>query len=136
MSADPFISQPPLRFRGITDSLALSHLEGSECCLIHADNPLSGSRGVYLNPNVRVGYSGPAYDAVNPISNWLSLWQGFWALWDNRFRRWTSTPFFKEWVVRRRVKRWKADDKHNQEPGEFCLINEMQVLVENGWAHV
>lgn len=136
MSADPFISKPPLRFRGIADSLAHYHLEGSECCLIHADNPLSGSRGVYLNPNVRVGYNGPAYDAVNPINNWLSTWQAFWAIWENRLRRWTSTPVFKEWVVQRRVQRWKAGHERNQEPGEFCLINEMQVLIENGWAHV
>jgi len=136
MSAEPFISWPYLRFRGITDSLAISHLEGSECCLIHADNPLSSSKGVYLNPNVRVGYNTPAYDAVHPTSNWISLSQIFWALWENRLRRWTTTPLFKEWVVQRRVRRWEAQDKHNQEPGRFCLINEMQVLVENGWAHV
>lgn len=136
MTIDPFISKPPLRFRGISDSLALSHLEGSECCLVHADNPLSRSKGVYMNPQVRVGYTGPAYEAVHPISNWLSVWDSYWALWKNRLQRWTTTPFFKEWVVRKRVQRWKALDNHNQEPGEFCLINEMQVLVYNGWAHV
>jgi hypothetical protein len=31
----------PLRFRGISDSLAKYHLEASECCLIHFDNPLT-----------------------------------------------------------------------------------------------
>src|SRR5438270_8111059 len=36
--ADPFYRDPPLSFRGIPDSLAIHHLEGSECCLIHADN--------------------------------------------------------------------------------------------------
>lgn len=136
MSAVPFVSPNPLRFRAIPDSLALFHLEGSECCLIHADNPLSATKGVYLNPNVRVGYSGPAYNAVHPAHNWLSFWRILVALWENRLRCWTTTPIFKEWLVRSRVHRWKAQDKQNQEPGEFCLINEMQVLVENGWAHV
>jgi hypothetical protein len=34
------------------------------------------------------------------------------------------------------VKYWESSRKQNHEPGGFCLINEMQVLVENGWAHV
>ena len=51
--ADPFYKSPPLSFRGIPDSLAVHHLEGSECCLIHADNELSTVKGVWLNPNVR-----------------------------------------------------------------------------------
>ncbi|BAE60536.1 unnamed protein product [Aspergillus oryzae RIB40] len=51
MDAAPFYQHPPLKFRGISDSLAKSHLEGSECCLIHADNPLSREKGVWLNPN-------------------------------------------------------------------------------------
>ncbi|EAQ87609.1 hypothetical protein CHGG_04228 [Chaetomium globosum CBS 148.51] len=54
-----------LRFRGIPDSLAALHLEASECCLIHADNPGSRTRGVYVNPAVRVGYNRLAYDAVH-----------------------------------------------------------------------
>ncbi|KAJ4396833.1 hypothetical protein N0V93_001055 [Gnomoniopsis smithogilvyi] len=53
--AAPFYGEEPLRFRAIPDSLADFHLEGSECCLIHADNPLSAreSSGVWLNPNRR-----------------------------------------------------------------------------------
>lgn len=54
MDASAFYDQN-LTFRGIPDDLASLHLEGSECCLIHADNPLSHSKGVFLNPNVRVG---------------------------------------------------------------------------------
>ncbi|OAQ97990.1 hypothetical protein LLEC1_03544 [Akanthomyces lecanii] len=77
MPADPFVSPTKLRFRGIPDSLALQHLEGSECCLIHADNPLSKTLGA-----------------------------------------------------------WQKEDSARHEPGVFCLINEMQVLAENGWAHV
>lgn len=138
MPADPFVSSSqPLRFRGISDSLALFHLEGSECCLIHADNPLSATKGVYLNPRVRVAYNSPAYDAVHPAHHWLSSsWRILMALWENRLRRWTTTPWFKQWVVSRRVGRLKSTDQHHYEPGEFCLIDEMQVLVVNGWAHV
>ncbi|OAA60973.1 polysaccharide export protein [Niveomyces insectorum RCEF 264] len=60
---------PPLVFRGVDDSLAALHLEASECCLIHADNPLaaapsSAGGGVWLNPNVRVAYSVPVYQQV------------------------------------------------------------------------
>jgi hypothetical protein len=64
--ADPFYKDPPLRFRGISDSLAAYHLEGSECCLIHADNELSTAKGIWLNPNVRVLYNPEADKAVNP----------------------------------------------------------------------
>ncbi|PYI06502.1 hypothetical protein BO78DRAFT_116139 [Aspergillus sclerotiicarbonarius CBS 121057] len=136
MPIDPFVSTPPLRFRAISDSLAQSHLEGSECCLIHADNPLSQAMGVYLNPRVRVGYNPAAYAAVHPTGAWLSLQHVTLALWENRLRRWMTTPSLKQLVVRRRISRWQDDHAGEEEPGEFCLINEMQVLADNGWAHV
>lgn len=138
MPAEPFVSSSALRFRGITDSLATHHLEGSECCLIHADNPLSKTRGVFLNPRVRVGYNLPAYQATHPADGsepWLSVWDIFIGLWANRLRRWVTFSFDR-WVVRRRVGQWEKEGLGNREPGEFCLINEMQVLVDNGWAHV
>jgi hypothetical protein len=136
MPTEPFISSSKLRFRGIPDSLAEHHLEGCECCLIHADNPLSKTRGVYLNPHVRVGYNLPAYQAVHPEQGaWVSTWQIFSGLWINRIMRWASAPF-DSWVVRRRVAAWEKEGMGRREPGEFCLINEMQVLVERGWAHV
>lgn len=94
MLAGPFLTDPPLRFRGIPDSLAQFHLEGSECYLIHADNPLSTHKGIYINPLVRVGYSDPAYAAVHPTSNWLSPVRILWGLWMNRLRRWTSSTWF------------------------------------------
>lgn len=136
MPTEPFLSDRPLRFRGISDSLALQHLEGSECCLIHADNPLSNTRGVFVNPNVRVGYNELAYHKVHPATAWVGLQNVAVSLWENRLRRWTTTPFLKKLVVRRRVNSWKAESDGRLEPGEFCLINEMQVLVANGWAHV
>lgn len=49
----------------IPDSLAqYHHLEASECCTIHYDNPLTSSLGVWINPAVRVAYSAMAYNAV------------------------------------------------------------------------
>ncbi|KAJ5619164.1 hypothetical protein N7510_003148 [Penicillium lagena] len=136
MPAGPFYAKSPLRFRGIPDSLASAHLEGSECCLIHADNRLSKYLGIYLNPRVRVGYNGDAYDAVNPTGKWLSRWQILRGLWSNRLRRWTSSPLPKEMAIRNRVEKWAAQSEHNHEPGVFCLVNEMQVLHPRGWAHV
>lgn len=136
MPATPFVSSPPLRFRAVPDSLSLSHLEGSECCLIHADNPLSQLHGVYLNPQVRVGYNPEAYAAVHPTRAWLSLQNLAVALWENRIRRWTTSSYFKMQVVRSRVAKWEKDHPQQRESGDFCLINEMQVLVANGWAHV
>jgi hypothetical protein len=137
MPAEPFISSTPLRFRAIPDSLAIFHLEGSECCLIHADNPLSAQKGVYLNPNVRVGYDGSSFETVRPIRYWLSFWRIARGLWENRLRRWTTLSIFtKESVVRKRVRKWKNLSKQNHEHGDFCLIDEMQVLVAAGWIHV
>lgn len=136
MPATPFTASPPLRFRGIPDSLAESHLEGSECCLLHADNPLSSQKGIYLNPLVRVGYSGPAYVAVNPILQWLTprtILQGLWA---NRLRRWTDLTWIKEKIVQSRISHWVALSEQNREPGPFCIINEMQILHPRGWNHV
>ncbi|EKG11785.1 hypothetical protein MPH_11281 [Macrophomina phaseolina MS6] len=50
MSAAPFYTKlSPLRFRALEDSLARQHAEASECCLVHADNPYSAAKGVYVN---------------------------------------------------------------------------------------
>lgn len=125
-----------LMFRGIDDTLAEKHLEGSECCLIHDDNLESEERGVYLNPNVRVGYNSAAYRAVHPPGSWVSYWEIWLGLWKNRLYRWFTTPMFKEWVRRRHLRAWEHDHPDLSEEGSFCLVNEMQVLVENGWAHV
>ena len=138
MPAAPFVSASnPLQFRAIDDSLARHHLEGSECCLIHADNPLSQTFGVYLNPHVRVGYNLDAYEATHPASSgaWVSTLDIFLGLWKNRVKRWTVFTL-EGTVMRWRVARWKKERPENNEPGIFCLINEMQVLAENGWAHV
>jgi hypothetical protein len=136
MPSKPFTPAIGLKFRGIDDSLALYHLEGSECCLIHADNPESHSKGVFLNPKVRVGYNQWAYEQANPGGGWISFWQIIRGLWENRLRRWMTTPWFKEWVVNRRLSSWRRKNPGVEEPGRVCLVNEMQVLVENGWKHL
>lgn len=137
MDATPFYNKTSfLRFRGIPDSLALSHLEASECCLIHADNYLTDHKGVWVNPKVRVGYSGPAYDLVHQPELWLTASDIFHGLWENRFRRWTTTSWFKRRLVKSRVRSWSKKEGHSTERGIHCVINEMQVLIWNGWAHV
>lgn len=141
MDAMPFYSSAKERglvFRGIPDSLAEHHLEGSECCLIHADNPYSWKKGVWLNPNVRVGYNQPAYDSVHGSGSgpWLSSVAMMYGTWMNRILCWTSTPWFQDRIVLRQLAQWKQQSLKNMEPGEFCLVNEMQVLISNGWAHV
>ena len=134
--AAPFYDAHPLQFRGISDSLAAYHLEGSECCLVHADNALTSTRGVWLNPNVRVGYSLEAYDAVHPGTLWPSVAESVKGLWKTRLMSWFSTTFFKSSRVQHRLKQWRYKNSGRLEPGVMCLINEMQVLIENGWAHV
>ncbi|KAL8879191.1 MAG: hypothetical protein Q9198_003151 [Flavoplaca austrocitrina] len=135
--AAPFYHTPALRFRGIPDSLAQYHLEGSECCLIHADNPLTLERGVWLNPMVRVAYNPQAYERVHEVNAWPRIADSFVGLWRNRFRRWVTPTFHKRWKIRSRLDRWTTKglgEVSNRE--STCLINEMQVLVTNGWAHV
>jgi hypothetical protein len=144
MDASPFYSSTtrPLRFRGASDSLAEFHLEGSECCLIHTDNPLSASKGVWLNPSVRVGYNAQAYDAVHSKGSRANTWVGTASVlhgsWENRILRWFTTTWFEESTVRKRIRNWRRSATHDsrEEGGAACLVNEMQVLVSNGWAHV
>lgn len=134
--AAPFYEPNPLQFRGISDSLAAHHLEGSECCLIHADNPLTSTHGVWLNPDVRVGYSPQAYDAVHPGALWPSMTESMAGVWKTRLASWLTTTLFKASRINGRLKKWRQADPGRTEPGKQCLINEMQTLIENGWAHV
>ncbi len=138
LKADPFYASPPLRFRAVSDSLAKQHLEGSECCLIHAD--YRKTHGVWLNPNVRVGYKPEAYEAVNPQDGrfWPTWREKVKGVWLNRLARWFAWPrrAAEKLLVIRRVREWEAAHEGNHEEALHCLINEMQVLVENGWQHV
>jgi hypothetical protein len=140
LKAEPFYDPTPLRFRGISDSLAKYHLEGSECCLIHVDysHKVKDSQGVWVNPNVRVGYWRESYDAVNPSSGiWPGAGEKVRGLWANRLARWLG--WFgrrsEAWTVQHRLTQW-TDEHGETENGAACLINEMQVLFESGWEHV
>ena len=152
----------PLAFRGIDDSLADLHLEGSECCLIHADNPLTAQMGVWLNPSVRVGYDAAAYEAVRasaapaPTTATTAMTTvvtapgrrypgAFWTIvggWSNRLNRWHAgvQSALEARTVRGRLERWRAETPGaaaaRYEPGEACLINEMQIMWSNGWMHL
>jgi hypothetical protein len=139
--AAPFYTNPALQFRGIDDSLADLHLEGSECCLIHADNHLTPKKGVWLNPNVRVGYSPEAYAYIRtnrfPTPFWTVV--GAWA---NRLMSWRASlqSSVEARTVRKRLDQWMDETPKGGvprfEPGEACLINEMQIMWMNGWKHL
>ncbi|KAK5133443.1 hypothetical protein LTR08_007685 [Meristemomyces frigidus] len=136
--AAPFYhSERPLAFRGIADDLAEAHLEGSECCLVHADNALSSSKGVWVNPHVRVGYNGTAYEAVNPANgaSWLSSLDIATGLWRNRMGRWLRALHMTDTTVQQRLQTWQSQALDRRELGAFCLIDEMQIMLWNGWGH-
>lgn len=144
--AAPFYADPPLRFRATPDSLADLHLEASECCLIHADNVVGpqAAKGVWLNPNVRVGYSPSAYRAVQgrqgekfpgPFTTVVGAWTNRWLRCRGRV-----SEYFESATVRKRLERWWAetpgDEPNSKEPGVTCLINEKQIMWLNGWRHI
>ncbi|KAL2853885.1 cryptococcal mannosyltransferase 1-domain-containing protein [Aspergillus pseudoustus] len=126
MATEAFYSSLGIQFRGVPDGLAEFRLEASECCLIHADNILSGRRGVYLNPFVRVGQDAPRNPAAHPLSSWFSTWEIFESVWENRLRRWFSFPNMARWPLRRRLSRWESEDDNHKERGDFCLIKAVQ----------
>ncbi|KAL3466795.1 cryptococcal mannosyltransferase 1-domain-containing protein [Aspergillus heterothallicus] len=126
MATEAFYSTSGIRFRGVPDGLAEAQLEASECCLIHADNVLSGRRGVYLNPFVRVGYDSTTNPTTHPINSWLTTWEIIESVWENRLRRWFTFPSLARWPLRRRVSGWESQDEKHKERGDFCLMNEIQ----------
>lgn len=127
----------PLRFRAINDTLAQSFVEASECCLVHYDNPLSASKGVWMNPDVRVAYSRARYDAVHPPSGWPSPA----AITFGRFFFWFTTVLKENArhaeVIDRRYKAWTQKSKLNMEIGSDCLSKQMMVISEKGkWKEI
>ncbi|KAL5045478.1 cryptococcal mannosyltransferase 1-domain-containing protein [Aspergillus fruticulosus] len=93
---------------------------------IHADNPLSERQDVYLNPRV----------PVHPIGAWLSPRDIALGVWRDRLLRCATATGFQKFVVNRRVALWQERLHDRLEVGEFCLVNEMQVLAAHSWAHV
>ncbi|KAL0936455.1 polysaccharide export protein [Colletotrichum truncatum] len=139
--AAPFYAETPLRFRAIDDSLAALHLEGSECCLIHADNYLSREKGVWLNPNVRVGYNEEVFRQTR-LDRFPTPWTAVVGIWANRYLRARNSIQLglEAWVVEKRLRRWvdetPTSELPRKEPGKMCLINEMQIMWMNGWKHI
>lgn len=146
--AAPFLGDNPLRFRAIPDSLADFHLEASECCLIHADNPLSSAQrqsgGVWLNPNVRVGYSTAAYEAVRgqhgaAFPGVLATVAGAWV---DRWFQWRAgwQQYVERATITGRIQKWQDETPIGEppriEPGTDCLVNEKQIMWMNGWKHL
>ncbi|KAL9589917.1 MAG: hypothetical protein Q9203_001272 [Teloschistes exilis] len=129
----------PLRFRGIPDSLAQYHVEASECCTIHYDNPLSFTLGVWINPAVRVGYSLAAYNAVAavPLTGDKMAWptpaELRWGYWSSKWLWWLRDPGppAKIWY---RIRRWQKHHPNVIEPGLDCVSDLAMVLTSNGWA--
>ena len=62
-----------LCFLCVSDSLVEWHVEGSECCLIHYDNP-APSKGAWMNPNVRVRYKAKGWELVRQGVGWPGKW--------------------------------------------------------------
>ncbi|CAF9919112.1 MAG: hypothetical protein HETSPECPRED_003949 [Heterodermia speciosa] len=134
--AAPFQSaENPLRFRGIPDSLAQTHVEASECCLIHYDNPLSSKHGVWINPSVRVAYSSTAYQAVSDglKPQWPTKSELHFGAWKTRWFWWLRDPGSpsKTWY---RVRQWQRHNPNAFEPGLACASDLAMVLTSNGWA--
>lgn len=131
--AQPFQSSPsPLRFRSIPDSLATYHLEASECCLIHYDNPLTPTAGVWINPAVRVGYSAEAYAAVTG-GKWPTMHEMRWGAWKSRWVwSWLRDPI-PHLKTAWRIGRWRRRYSHVDEPGLVCVQDLAMVLTADGW---
>jgi hypothetical protein len=149
MDAAPFYSgigeaEPGLRYRGIEDSLAELHVEGSECCLIWADMEASGDTeaGIWVNPAVRVGYVQKAYEDTHfgVSKDFLTGLVYVKGIWINRFIRWIGSGMKQPRAVKNRVAQWKKEGnsigEERKEVGEMCLIDEMHVLIWNGWKHL
>ncbi|RMZ90580.1 hypothetical protein DV736_g2178, partial [Chaetothyriales sp. CBS 134916] len=150
MDASPFYSSvnmdgemvDGLRFRAISDSLAAKHLEASECCLVNADLTAMGAaqHGIYINPAVRVGYTDKAYNLTHtgPEGGFITSSQYILARWLFRLS-WFKTSSSKalNQKVHNRLVKWQEDNtlEKRRETGEMCLIDEMHLLVWNGWKH-
>ncbi|KAL8835215.1 MAG: hypothetical protein Q9170_003411 [Blastenia crenularia] len=129
----------PLKFRGIPDSLAQYHVEASECCTVHYDNPLTSSLGVWINPAVRVGYSSAAYNAVQTGDrqpNWPTRSELRWGHWKSKWIWRLQDPGFSLsiWKTRYRLRQWQRNHPQELEPGLACASDLAMVLTSNGWA--
>ncbi|KAH6888372.1 cryptococcal mannosyltransferase 1-domain-containing protein [Coprinopsis sp. MPI-PUGE-AT-0042] len=116
------------------DAKPFHHVEASECCLIHADNPESKRKGVWVNPHVRVAYHEDAYLLMR---NWPTLKDKVTGAWFNFRNDFSGMPYPKEWITNA-VKNWLEEDatREGSEPGLFCLEDQMQILTAQSWQTV
>ena len=127
MPAHPFVakaSQHRLQFRSLPDHLVeFFQLDAHEGCLLHVDNPLTASLGVYVNPRVRVTRTRTGYRAAHRRGadepDWLSAWWIVRGTWAGRIRRLLHGA--PENVPEARVARWREGNPGAEEPGLYCL---------------
>lgn len=140
---------PGLRFRGLPDSLAVMGLEASECCLIHADliARKQAQKGIFINPAARSGYERAAWDLTHlpPDDNFVSLYQYISGVYYMRLARWkidgvSSSAGQNMRRIYEKIAGWadtgKALGETREEVGDYCAIEEMHILIWNGWKHV
>ena len=143
LNALPFQNETnPLQFRAIASSLSLQdgYLEGSEACLIHADMQryFPAHHKTFLNPLVRVSYTPSAFESQNSILQmFLERIIGPLVAIAYDVRDWCLRSRIQGYFAARRekVREWeRATGK--EEVGDYCLIDQMQLLTPWGWAHV
>jgi hypothetical protein len=147
LNAAPFQNETsPLRFRAISSSLSLQdgYLEGSEACLIHADMKAHWSNlptlpgQTYLNPLVRVAYTNSAYNSRNSVIQiFMERVVGYFVAWAYDIRDWWAHHRLAIHAAKRKekIREWTRKTGM-EEVGEYCLIDQLQLLTPWGWAHV
>ena len=97
--------------------------------VIHYDNPAS-DKGVWLNPNVRVAYRTKGI-GIGSAGGWVAREVGEGVEWSC----WVCDSF-----VEITPGKWEDSGEGSgvggNAPGVDCLIDEMQVSVDNGWKHL
>lgn len=131
LDSAPFYGESPLEFRALDDRLAGSHIEASETCLLHADNPVSPKR-VWMNPLVRVASSVRNYSTLKAaFPSWSTAVTGSWV---NRLSRVTSQFSLgsAQGDIRSRVQEWShkvpKGNPERYEPGVSCLRDDVQIV--------
>ena len=131
LDAAPFYGDSPLEFRALDDKLAGRHVEASETCLVHADNPVA-AKGVWMNPLVRVASSVKHYQALKAsFPSWSTAVAGSWT---NRISRVTKQLSFgsKDGDIRSRVREWSKQvpkgNPERYEPGVACLTDDVKIV--------
>ncbi|OHE93611.1 hypothetical protein CORC01_11110 [Colletotrichum orchidophilum] len=102
---------------------------------------LGREKGVWLNPNVRVGYNVPVYEQMK-AERFPTAWAALVGSWANRYLRVRNSVqlAFEKRMMDEMLKRWSDEtpsgELRRREPGEMCLNNEMQILWKNKWKHI